>query len=139
MLHGKAAHGSIPERGINALEKMSALVLALGDYKNILAKKKFRTPEGKVMTPTLTLGGVFASGEGGKINTVPAAASFSIDRRLLPVETVAAAERDLRAFLKKAAAKIPQCRITIEKVSDNHPSFSPPVSPWSVISTFCSI
>jgi succinyl-diaminopimelate desuccinylase len=110
---------------------MSALVLALDGYKKILAKKKFRTPEGKVMVPTLNLGGVFASGEGGKINTVPAGAVFSIDRRLLPVETVAAAERDLRAFLKKAAAQIPQCRITIEKVSDNHPSFSPPVSPFA--------
>jgi succinyl-diaminopimelate desuccinylase len=130
-VHGKAAHGSMPQRGINALEKMSALVLALDGYKKILARKKFRTPEGKVMTPTLNLGGVFASGEGGKINTVPAAASFSIDRRLLPVETVAAAERDLRVFLKQAAAKIPQCRITIEKVSDNHPSFSPPLSPFA--------
>ena len=130
-VHGRAAHGSIPHRGINALEKMSALVLALDGYKRILARKKFRTPEGKVMVPTLNLGGVFASGEGGKINTVPAAASFSIDRRLLPVETVATAERDLRAFLKQAAARIPQCRITIEKVSDNHPSFSPPVSPFA--------
>jgi len=130
-VHGRAAHGSIPHRGINALEKMAALVLALDGYKRILARKKFRTPEGKVMVPTLNLGGVFASGEGGKINTVPAAASFSIDRRLLPVETVATAERDLRAFLKQAAARIPQCRITIEKVSDNHPSFSPPVSPFA--------
>ncbi|HWA26643.1 MAG TPA: M20 family metallopeptidase [Lacunisphaera sp.] len=130
-VHGKAAHGSIPHRGINALEKMSALVLALDGYKRILAKRKFRTPEGKVMTPTLNLGGVFASGEGGKINTVPAAASFSIDRRLLPIETVAAAERDLRLFLRQAAAGIPQCHITIEKVSDNHPSFSPPLSPFA--------
>jgi succinyl-diaminopimelate desuccinylase len=131
-VHGRAAHGSIPHRGVNALEKMSALVLALDGYKQLLAKKRFRTPEGKVMVPTLNLGGVFAAGEGGKINTVPAAASFTIDRRLLPIETVAAAERDLRAFLKKAAARIPQCRITIEKISDNHPSFSRPVSPFAL-------
>jgi len=131
VVHGKAAHGSIPHRGINALEKMSALVLALDGYKKILARKKFRTPEGKVMVPTLNLGGVFASGEGGKINTVPALASFSIDRRLLPVENVGEAERDLRVFLRQAAARIPQCAITIEKVSHNHPSFSPPVSPFA--------
>jgi len=31
VVHGKPAHGSNPERGINALEKMSALVLALKD------------------------------------------------------------------------------------------------------------
>jgi succinyl-diaminopimelate desuccinylase len=130
-VHGRAAHGSIPHRGVNALEKMSALVLALGDYKKILARKKFRTPDGKTMTPTLNLGGVFAAGEGGKINTVPAAASFTIDRRLLPTETVAAAERELRAELKRAAAKIPGCRITIEKISDNHPSYRAPVSPFA--------
>lgn len=130
-VHGRAAHGSIPQAGINALEKMSALVLALGDYKEILARRKFTTPEGKIMTPTLNLGGVFASGEGGKINTVPAAASFSIDRRVLPDETVAVAERDLRAFLKQAAAKIPQCRITVEKVSDNHSCYRDPATPFA--------
>jgi succinyl-diaminopimelate desuccinylase len=92
-VHGRAAHGSTPEEGINALEKMSALVLALDGYKKILARKKFRTPDGLIRTPTLNLGGVFASGEGGKINTVPAAASFSIDRRILPIENVVTAER----------------------------------------------
>jgi succinyl-diaminopimelate desuccinylase len=130
-VHGKAAHGSIPHRGINALEKMAALVLALDGYKRILARRKFRTPDGKVMIPTLNLGGVFSAGEGGKINTVPAAASFSIDRRVLPVETVAAAERELRAFLRRAAARIPQCRITIEKVSENHSCFRAPATPFA--------
>ena len=130
-VHGKAAHGSIPQRGINALEKMSALVLALDAYKRELARKKFRSPDGRVMVPTMNLGGVFAAGEGGKVNTVPAAASFTIDRRVLPVETVAVAERDLRAFLKKAAAKIPQCRITIEKISHNHSCYRDPGTPFA--------
>jgi succinyl-diaminopimelate desuccinylase len=130
-VHGRAAHGSTPKEGINALEKMSALVLALDGYKKILARKKFRTPDGLIRTPTLNLGGVFASGEGGKINTVPAAASFSIDRRILPIENVATAERDLRAYLKKAAARIPQCRITIEKISDNHSCYRDPGTPFA--------
>jgi len=130
-VHGRAAHGSTPERGVNALEKMAALVLALDDCKRALAQKKFRTPDGLVRTPTLNLGGVFAAGEGGKVNTVPAAASFSIDRRVLPVETVAEAERDLRAFLKQAAAKIPQCRITVEKISDNHSCYRDPATPFA--------
>jgi succinyl-diaminopimelate desuccinylase len=130
-VHGKAAHGSTPQSGINALEKMSELVLALGDYKRVLAKKKFRAPDGQIRVPTMNLGGVFAAGEGGKVNTVPAAASFSIDRRVLPVETVADAERDLRAFLKKAAAKIPQCRITVEKISHNHSCYRDPATPFA--------
>ena len=128
-VHGRAAHGSMPEKGINALEKMSALVLAFEGYKRQLTKKKFRTPDGHIMHPTVNLGGVFASGEGGKINTVPAAANFSIDRRVLPVEDIRAVERDLVRFLKTAAKKIPECRITIEKVSDNFSCYSAPTHP----------
>lgn len=125
-VHGRAAHGSTPEEGINALEKMSALILALDEYKQKLAKQTFTTPDGKTMRPTMNLGGVFSSGEGGKINTVPALARFSIDRRVLAVETVEKAEADLRDFLTAAAKKIPQCKITIAKVSDNHPCYNAP-------------
>jgi succinyl-diaminopimelate desuccinylase len=129
-VHGRAAHGSQPELGVNALEKMSALVLALEDYKRRLARKTFRTPEGRTMRPTLNVGGVFAAGPGGKINTVPAEARFSIDRRVLAVEDHARAEQDLRAFLTAAARRIPQCRITIAKVSENFACFSAPTHPF---------
>ena len=129
-VHGRAAHGSLPERGVNALEKMSALVLLLGDYQRTLARRLFRTPEGKVMFPTINLGGTFSSGEGGKINTVPALARFSIDRRVIAIETVASAERELRAVLTAAARRIPGCRITVAKVSDNHPCYHAPTDPF---------
>ena len=128
-VHGRAAHGSTPEAGINALEKMSALVLALNGYKQRLARRTFRSPDGRCLHPTINLGGVFTAGEGGKVNTVPAAASFTIDRRVLPTESVRAAEHELRAFLRAAAKKIPQCRITLEKISDNHSCYSAPTHP----------
>ena len=130
IVHGRAAHGSVPERGINALEKMSALVLALEDYKRRLARRSFRTPEGRTMHPTINVGGVFAAGAGGKINTVPAEASFSIDRRVISSETTASAERELRAFLAAAARRIPRCRISVQKVSENHPCFRDPRHPF---------
>jgi len=129
-VHGRAAHGSMPGDGVNALEKMAALVLGLEDYKRRIARRTFVTPEGKTMRPTINVGGVFESGPGGKINTVPALASFSIDRRVLPVEDHAAAERDLRAFLSAAARRIPGCRITVEKVSENFSSFTRPDHPF---------
>ena len=129
-VHGRAAHGSTPEEGVNALEKMAALVLELEDYKKRIARRTFLTPQGKTMRPTINVGGVFASGPGGKINTVPALASFSIDRRVLAVENHAAAERDLRAFLSAAARRIPDCRITVSKVSENFSSFTRPNHPF---------
>ncbi len=126
VVHGRAAHGSQPEQGINALEKMAALVLGLEDYKQRLAQRTFTAPDGTVMRPTINLGGVFSQGPGGKINTVPAEARFTIDRRVLAIETVAAAEKELRTALKQAAQAIPDCRITINKISENHACFNPP-------------
>jgi len=136
-VHGRAAHGSLPERGINALEKMSALVLALGDYQRRLARRTFVTPEGTTMRPTINLGGEFSAGPGGKINTVPALARFTIDRRILAVEDQAAAERELRAFLAAAARKIPQCKISVAKISENFSCFSQPTHPFFTAMAGC--
>ncbi len=129
-VHGRAAHGSKPEEGVNALEKMSALILSLADYQREIARRSFTTPEGKVLRPTLNIGGVFSGGPGAKINTVPAEARFSLDRRVLAVESQPAAERELRAFLAAAARRIPGCRITVAKVSENFASYTPPNHPF---------
>jgi len=136
-VHGRAAHGSTPEKGVNALEKMSALVLALGDYQRQLDKRTFVTPEGKTMRPTINLGGEFSAGPGGKINTVPALARFTIDRRVLAIEDQAAADRELRAFLVAAARKIPQCKITVTKISENFSCFSKPTHPFFTAMAGC--
>jgi len=136
-VHGRAAHGSRPEAGVNALEKMSALVVALEDYKRRIARRRFVTPEGRTMRPTINVGGVFGGGPGAKINTVPAHASFSIDRRVLPIEDHAAAERDLRAFLASAATRIPGCRISVSKISENFACFSEPTHPFFAAMAGC--
>lgn len=137
IVHGKAAHGSLPDHGINALEKMSALVLALNRYKQTLARTVWVTPEGKTMRPTINVGGVFDCGVGAKINTVPAHASFTIDRRVLPIENHAAAERTLRGFLLSAARKIPRCDIEVRKISENFACFSPPTHPFFTAMADC--
>jgi succinyl-diaminopimelate desuccinylase len=130
-VHGRAAHGSTPAAGVNALEHLARLVLALEEHGRELAKRGFTAPDGSVRRPTLNVGGVFSAGEGGKINTVPALARFSIDRRVIPSESAAEAERELRAFLAAAARSIPKCRITVEKVSENHPSYAEPGHPFA--------
>jgi succinyl-diaminopimelate desuccinylase len=48
---------------------------------------------------------------------------------VLPIESVPDAERELRAFLRAAANKIPQCRITVEKISDNFSCYTAPTHP----------
>ncbi|HEY1108577.1 MAG TPA: ArgE/DapE family deacylase [Opitutaceae bacterium] len=137
IVHGRPAHGSLPHKGINALEKMSALVRELEDYKRLLARRVWTTPEGRTMQPTINVGGVFHCGEGAKINTVPALASFTLDRRVLPIERHADAERELRAFLTTAARRIPQCAITIKKISENFSCFSEPTHPFFAAMADC--
>ena len=129
-VHGRAAHGSRPDLGINALEKMAALVRELEAYQRQLTRRRWRTPNGRIASPTLNVGGVFACGDGAKINTVPAQASFTLDRRVLAIESHAGAERDLRAFLAAAARRIPRCRISVAKVSENFSCFTPPHHPF---------
>lgn len=125
-VHGRAAHGSTPERGVNALEKMAALVVALEDYKRRLARRTFTAPDGKVMRPTINVGGVFGSGPGGKVNTVPASGTFTVDRRVLAVEDHATAERELMTCLRRAAAQVPGCRISVRKFSENFSCYADP-------------
>lgn len=105
-IEGKAAHASSPELGHNAFEAMAGVVWRLQGWKQVLQApaRRWRDPSGHDRWPTLNVGGVFGGGPGDKVNTVPARASFSIDRRVLPNETMEQVEAELRAALAQAAA-----------------------------------
>lgn len=104
-IEGKSAHASRPQDGINAFEAMASIVLGLQDYKEQLGidHRRYRDLNGHYRSPTLNVGGVFAGGEGDKVNTVPAQAHFSIDRRLVPGEELTKVERELRDELERIA------------------------------------
>jgi succinyl-diaminopimelate desuccinylase len=114
-IEGKAAHASSPEQGHNAFEAMAELVWRLQSWKKELRApaRRWRTPDGQDRWPTLNVGGVFGGGPGDKVNTVPARAAFSIDRRVLPNETVAGAEAELRAALERAAAPLNGVKVRV--------------------------
>ena len=103
-INGKSAHASRPEQGINAFEAMAGVVRHLQDYKGKLCeyRRRYVDFDGHIRNPTLNIGGVFSGGAGDKINTVPERARFSLDRRLVPGERLAAVERDLRRAVKRA-------------------------------------
>jgi succinyl-diaminopimelate desuccinylase len=131
---GRAAHGSRPEEGINAFEHAARLALLLRDeHAAEIACRTFTAPDGRIARPTLNIGGVFAGGDGAKVNTVPAHARFTIDRRVLPGETAAAAERALRRFLAAAARRLPKPRprVRVHKISENHSCYAAPEHPFA--------
>jgi succinyl-diaminopimelate desuccinylase len=129
-VHGRAAHGSTPKRGLNAVEQMSALLLELRGYATELETRKFRNPDGRIRTATVNFGGVTATQPGGKINTVPAAVTFTVDRRVLPNENLAEAESHFREALRKACARVPRCRVTLRKITEHTSTFSDPHAPF---------
>ncbi|MSR81824.1 MAG: ArgE/DapE family deacylase [Candidatus Latescibacteria bacterium] len=114
-IEGKAAHASSPEQGHNAFEAMAEMVWRLQSWKKELQApgRRWREPNGQDRWPTLNVGGVFGGGPGDKVNTVPARAAFTIDRRVLPNETMAQVEEELRAALERAGAPLRGVKVRI--------------------------
>ena len=104
---GKSAHAANPGAGINAFEAMVELVHKLQDFKAELdiPGRRYQDFSGVKRSPTINIGGVFEGSGGDKVNTVPARASFTIDRRILPNETIEHVEKELRLFIERATDK----------------------------------
>ncbi len=93
---GRAAHGSRPELGRNAILKMARVVELLEtDYAAELKKRR----HGLLRPPTVSVG-VIAGGI--QPNIVPAHCAMTLDRRTLPGETDAAVFREIGEYMRRA-------------------------------------
>jgi len=99
---GKAAHGSQPELGRNAVRAMARIVeLIETDYARQLMTKRH-----PLLGPaTVNVGSIHG---GTQPNIVPDQCEISIDRRTIPGETNASVVREIRALLRqhKLAAQV---------------------------------
>ncbi len=112
---GRSAHASSPQKGINAFENMSALTMELRKIKEQFPKRTYTTPEGKDLHPTMNIGGSFHVGEGAKVNTVPASASFTIDRRVIPSEKIKNARDEIVRRIRDSKKDIPALRTKVSQ------------------------
>jgi len=95
--HGRAAHSSRPEAGDNAIYRMARVVAALERFHaQVLGD---RPPHPLCGPPTLSVGTIAG---GISVNTVPDHCTIEIDRRLLPGEDPAAAQREVIDFVANA-------------------------------------
>ncbi|MCW8129312.1 MAG: ArgE/DapE family deacylase [Planctomycetota bacterium] len=109
---GRAAHASNPKAGINALEKACALIRELQTLEPVYAKRRSRFQANKMARrPTMMIGGV--SGGGGKINTIPDRFTFSIDRRLLPEDDLAAVKAEIMRVIARAQRKDKDLKVEV--------------------------
>ena len=93
---GKAAHGARPELGRNAIHAMSRVVSLLETtYADRLRERRHPL----LGHPTINVGTIVG---GKQPNIVPDQCRISIDRRMLPGETAAGVEKEIRALLRNA-------------------------------------
>ena len=93
---GREAHGSMPERGIDAIEKMSRLVSRLEALRRKQGRRKHPlVGTARIHTSTISGGTDWA--------TVPGRCVLRLERRLIPGEGPEDALRELRQLIQETA------------------------------------
>ncbi len=109
---GKSAHGSKPHLGVNAIEKMAALVRRL----NSIRLEREHPLLGK---PTLSIGTI----QGGtKINVVPDRCEIEVDRRMVPGEKKEEVLGEIRKILDSLQSEDPHFQYRFEEIDFAEPS-----------------
>jgi acetylornithine deacetylase len=100
-VHGEAAHGSVPERGVNAVYAAGRLLTAIQDLNQRLSVQSHPL----VGRPTVSVGTI----KGGEITCmVPAECHVAVDRRLIPGERPDAVVAEMEALLDDLSRDDPQ-------------------------------
>ena len=103
---GKAAHGSTPEKGVNAIEKMhQAMNRLLGEYQKSLNSKS----DPLLGRPTLSLGTIKG---GDQPNIVPSRCQLELDRRTIPGESPESVMEELHALFGVLGKSAPTIKIS---------------------------
>ncbi len=122
-VRGKTSHSIYPFRGVNAFEGMVSLAERMMELKQRLATRRsifpFEPPE--AASSTLVLGGALKGRE--QFNIVPDRASFSLDYRFIPEESLAAAKKELMGVIEELRRK--GVEIEINPITESEPGFTP--------------
>ena len=110
-VHGKAAHGSMPKTGADALRAANAILDALYAEADRLEATKSSVPG--IDCPTLIVGRI----EGGiNTNVVPDRVVLKLDRRMIPEETPAEVESRVRGLIESAVASHRGVSVTFRRL-----------------------
>lgn len=98
VVHGRAAHGSMPELGVDAIAKAGRFLVALEDWDRSLRAHPIH--------PRLGSGSVHASliRGGQELSSYPAECCIHLERRTVPGETGETVAAELRAIVDAIAA-----------------------------------
>lgn len=107
-VNGRAAHGSRPELGIDAIVKAGKFLVALEEYGKALAAGRRHA--------ILGTGSVHASliAGGEEVSSYPAECRVTLERRTIPGETLETVAAELQALVDRIAAADGDFRATIK-------------------------
>ncbi len=108
---GLSGHAAMPDKGVDALEAATAILNDLYAYRKTLGTARSRIDG--IASPTLVVG--LISG-GINTNVVPDRVVFRIDRRVIPEENFAEAERALSERIQQAAAGKPGITVNVKRI-----------------------
>ncbi|MDQ2084009.1 M20 family metallopeptidase [Xanthobacteraceae bacterium Astr-EGSB] len=110
---GVTAHGSMPEKGVNAVMKAARAVVRLGDFD-------FNVKRHEVLgAPTLNVGNFHG---GLNVNSVPDRAEINLDIRTIPGQAHARVGESIAATLGD--------EVTVREVLGIEAIWTPPDDPW---------
>ena len=109
VVRGRAAHGSRPELGVDAIAKSGRFLTAIEDWDRRLSANPSH--------PRLGAGSVHASliRGGEELSSYPAECRVSLERRTVPGETAESVAAELGAILERIASEDPGFRAEVRR------------------------
>jgi acetylornithine deacetylase len=121
--HGVAAHGSRPDKGVDAIAKMGRVLVAL----EAMGKRLAAGPSHSLLG-TGTVHASLISG-GQELSSYPASCRLGIERRTVPGEKPEAVEKELQEELVRIADVDPTFTADVRRVFSRAPMEVPPDAP----------
>jgi succinyl-diaminopimelate desuccinylase len=110
-LHGLASHAAYPHTGIDALQAANRLLSVLYAHNEVL-RLRLSSVAG-IRHPYLNVGRI----EGGtNTNVVPGKVMLKLDRRMIPEESSAEVEAEVRQVIDSAVAASPGVRVEVRRL-----------------------
>ena len=107
ILYGKAAHGSVPNEGINAISHAARLVEAVDEYSKELEKKIYPN-----LGPSLIHNSLISGGS--DISTIPANCEIHFEQRTIPGQTIEDIKKDFAGIIDRLHKSDPEFNATFE-------------------------
>jgi acetylornithine deacetylase len=115
--HGRAAHGSLPAEGRDAIRMMGRVLVGLDELEKKLAARTSHARLGRASLHASLISG------GQELSSYPAECRLQIERRMLPGETEANVEAELHFMLTQLERDDPQFRATLRGGLGSRPAY----------------